>query len=83
MRNGGLAHAEQVADAADAHFAFRKGSEYADSGGVAEDFEHLRNLYEDFVAWHTCLCLLNDMCVFGMNIRHESFSPLTYFEMNI
>jgi hypothetical protein len=51
--DGGLGHAQQRGNVADAHGRMLERAKYFDSGGIAEDFEEVGQVEEGFIVRHT------------------------------
>ena len=72
--NCALAHSKNIADTANAHFAFRKSRKNSYSCFIAEKFKNLGGFFKNFFRRHICFCLFNYMGVFGVNIRQANRS---------
>ena len=71
MRNRGLLHSEKIANAANAHFSFRKSGKNANPCFIAENLEYLRGFFEDIFRRHICFCLFYYLSVFGVIISQK------------
>ena len=78
--NGALAHSENFADAADAHFAFRKGGKNSYSCFIAENLENLCGFFKDLFRRHVRFRLFYDMGMFGVNICQKELSFFVRYE---
>ncbi len=52
MRNGGNACSQKVCDVAHTQFFHRESGDYAEAGGVAENFEDFRKFFERWRVGH-------------------------------